>query len=71
MSCDIDKSIITAVAVVVALVGFLIRKQKFNRHITRKGTSYAKDALVQQEKDKIVAKKAAKVDNVVDVETGD
>ncbi|MCL2228501.1 MAG: hypothetical protein FWC00_01585, partial [Firmicutes bacterium] len=36
-------AVITAVAILVALIGFLVRRFKFRVHIDRKHTSYASD----------------------------
>jgi hypothetical protein len=59
-------SVITAVAIVVGLAGFLLRRLRFNRHITQKGTSYARDVRIEKARKKIVAAKAAKADNITD-----
>ena len=44
----------------------MLRKIKFDRHIVKKTTSYARDMRLKNQHNKIVAQKAAKVDNVVD-----
>ncbi len=59
-------SLITAIAAILAITAFLLRKIKFEKHITQKHTSYARDMRLKQQHNKIVAQKAAKVDNVID-----
>ena len=62
-------TLITAAAVLLAVAAFLFRKIKFEKHITKKNTSYARDMLIKKERNKIVAQKAAKVDNITDDKT--
>ena len=59
-------TLITAVALLLAVGTFLFRKIKFDRHITKKTTSYARDMRLKNQQNKIVAQKAVKVDNVTD-----
>jgi len=59
-------SLITAIALFLGIAAFLLRKIKFDRHIVKKTTSYARDMRLKNQQNKIVAQKAAKVDNVVD-----
>ena len=59
-------SLITAIALFLGITAFLLRKIKFERHIVKKTTSYARDMRLKNQQNKIVAQKAAKVDNVVD-----
>lgn len=59
-------SLITALALLLAMGTFLFRKIKFDKHITKKTTSYARDMQLKNQQNKIVAQKAAKVDNVSD-----
>ena len=59
-------SLITAAALLLGIVAFMLRKIKFDRHIVKKTTSYARDMRLKNQHNKIVAQKAAKVDNVVD-----
>ena len=59
-------SLITAVALLLGIIAFLMRKVKFDKHITKKTTSYARDMRLKNQQKKIVAQKAAKVDNVTD-----
>ena len=59
-------SLITAVALLLGIIAFLLRKIKFDRHIVKKTTSYARDMRMKNQQNKIVAQKAAKVDNVTD-----
>ena len=59
-------TLITAIAVLLAITAFLLRKIKFEKHITKKNTSYARDMRLKNQHNKIVAQKAAKVDNVND-----
>jgi hypothetical protein len=53
-------TLITAIAIVTALAGYLFRKLKFNRHITMKGTSYARDVKIEEARKNIKAVKAVK-----------
>gem|GEM_PF-4637218 len=62
-------SLITAIAALLAVGTFLFRKIKFEKHITKKNTSYARDMNIKNQRNKIVAQKAAKVDNVTDGQT--
>ena len=62
-------TLITAIAVLLAVGTFLFRKIKFEKHITKKNTSYARDMSIKNQRNKIVAQKAAKVDNITDGET--
>jgi hypothetical protein len=75
-------TLITAIAIVVAVAGYLFRKLKFNKHITRKGTSYARDIKIEKARKNIKAVKVAKenqkqkvdndtnfIDNSIDDET--
>ncbi|MBO4726064.1 MAG: hypothetical protein J5598_00495 [Clostridia bacterium] len=62
-------TLITAAAVLLAVATFLFRKIKFEKHITKKNTSYARDMRIKKERNKIVAQKAAKVDNITDDKT--
>ena len=59
-------SLITALAIILAIICYFVRKIKFDRHITKKTSSYARDVKLQTTTKKIVAEKTAKVDNVVD-----
>ncbi len=59
-------TLITAIALLLAIATFLFRKIKFEKHITKKTTSYARDMRMKNQHNKIVAQKAAKVDNVTD-----
>lgn len=59
-------SLITATALLLAMGTFLFRKIKFDKHITKKTTSYARDMQLKNQQNKIVAQKTAKVDNVID-----
>ena len=59
-------TLITAFAILFALTTFLLRRVKFDKHITKKHTSYARDMRLKNQQNKIVAQKAAKVDNIVD-----
>lgn len=59
-------TLITAIAALLAITAFLFRKIKFDKHITKKNTSYARDMRLKNQQKKIVAQKAAKVDNVID-----
>ncbi len=59
-------TLITALALLLAIGTFLFRKIKFEKHITKKNTSYARDMRLKNQQKKIVAQKAAKVDNVTD-----
>ena len=59
-------TLITAIALLLAIGTFLFRKVKFEKHITKKTTSYARDMQLKNQRNKIVAQKAAKVDNVID-----
>lgn len=59
-------TLITAFALLLALTAFLFRKIKFDKHITKKTTSYARDMRLKNQQNKIVAQKAVKVDNVID-----
>lgn len=59
-------TLITAIAALLAITAFLLRKIKFEKHITKKHTSYARDMRLKNQHKKIVAQKAAKVDNVTD-----
>ncbi|MBO5229565.1 MAG: hypothetical protein J6B20_02100 [Clostridia bacterium] len=59
-------SLITAIALLLGITAFLLRKIKFDKHITKKTTSYARDMRLKNQQKKIVAQKAAKVDNVTD-----
>ncbi|MBQ7973452.1 MAG: hypothetical protein IJ295_00650, partial [Clostridia bacterium] len=59
-------SLITAFALLLGITAFLLRKIKFDKHITKKTTSYARDMRLKNQRNKIVAQKAAKVDNVTD-----
>ncbi len=57
-------TLITAIATLLAITAFLLRKIKFEKHITKKHTSYARDMRMKNQQNKIVAQKAAKVDNI-------
>ena len=59
-------SLITALALLLGIMAFLLRKIKFDKHITKKHTSYARDMRLKNQKNKIVAQKATKVDNITD-----
>ncbi|MCQ2382045.1 MAG: hypothetical protein MJ054_01945 [Clostridia bacterium] len=59
-------TLITAISALLAIATFLFRKIKFEKHITKKHTSYARDMSLKNQQKKIVAQKAAKVDNVID-----
>ena len=59
-------TLITALALLLAIITFLFRKIKFDKHITKKNTSYARDMRLKNQQKKIVAQKATKVDNVTD-----
>ncbi|MCM1403991.1 MAG: hypothetical protein NC133_00575 [Prevotella sp.] len=59
-------TLITALALLLAIGTFLFRKIKFDKHITKKNTSYARDMRLKNQQKKIVAQKATKVDNVTD-----
>ena len=63
-------TLITALALLIALVTFLFRRIKFDKHITKKNTSYARDMQLKNQRNKIVAQKATKVDNVTDETKG-
>ena len=63
-------TLITAIALFLAIATFLFRKVKFEKHITKKHTSYARDMRLKNQQNKIVAQKAAKVDNVTDETKG-
>lgn len=56
-------SLITAVAIILAVIAFFIHRIKFDKHITTKTTSYARDVKMKTNKKKIVAEQSAKVDN--------
>ena len=62
-------TLITAAAVLLAVAAFLFHRIKFDKHITKKNTSYARDMRIKNERNKIVAQKTAKVDNVTDDKT--
>jgi hypothetical protein len=57
-------TLITAVAIITALIGYLIRNAKFNKHITRKDTSYARDVKIEKARKKILATRAAKQEKI-------
>lgn len=59
-------TLITAIALLLAMATFLLRKIKFDKHITKKTTSYARDMKLKNQQKKIVAQKAVKVDNITD-----
>lgn len=59
-------SLITGVALLLGITAYMLRKIKFDRHIVKKTTSYARDMRLKNQQNKIVAQKATKVDNVVD-----
>lgn len=59
-------TLITALAIVLALVAYFMRKIKFDKHITNKTTTYARDVKIKNNRKKIVAEKSTKVDNVTD-----
>ncbi len=59
-------TLITAISLLLAIITFLLRKIKFERHITKKHTSYARDMRLKNQQKKIVAQKSAKVDNITD-----
>ncbi len=61
-------TLITAIALLLAIATFLFHRIKFDKHITKKHTSYARDMRLKNQRNKIVAQKAAKVDNVTDDE---
>lgn len=63
-------TLITAIALFLAIATFLFRKIKFDKHITKKNTSYARDMRLKNQQNKIVAQKATKVDNVVNETKG-
>lgn len=55
-------SIIMAVAIILALAAFLLRRSKFNLHIGRKHTTYAKDDAGVAGAEEIKAKKVKKTE---------
>ena len=59
-------TLITAIAIVLAVASFLWRRLKFNNHVTAKNTTYARDMQIKNTHKKIVAQKSAKVDNIKD-----
>lgn len=59
-------TLITAIAIVLAVFSFLWRRTKFNKHITHQTTTYARDMQLKDTHKKIVAEKSAKVDNIKD-----
>ena len=59
-------SLITAIALFLGVIAFLWRKIKFDKHITKKHTSYARDMRLKNQRNKLVAQKATKVDNITD-----
>ncbi len=59
-------SLITAIALFLGVIAFLLRKIKFDKHITKKNTSYARDMRLKNQRNKLVAQKATKVDNIPD-----
>ncbi len=59
-------TIITALAVILAVISFLWHRLKFDKHVTNKNTSYARDMKLKTTHKKIVAEKPAKVDNITD-----
>lgn len=63
-------TIITALAILIAITAFLLHKIKFDKHIIKKHTSYARDMRLKNQHNKIVAQKATKVDNIKDESKG-
>lgn len=59
-------TLITALAVILAVISFLWHRLKFDKHVTNKNTSYARDMKLKTTHKKIVAEKPAKVDNITD-----
>ena len=59
-------TLITAVAILIAVASFLWRRLKFDKHVTAKNTTYARDMQLKNTQKKIVAQKSAKVDNIKD-----
>lgn len=64
-------SLITALAILLAVIAFFIHKIKFDKHITTKTTSYARDVKMKTNQKKIVAEQSAKVDNSITDEAQD
>ena len=59
-------TLITAIAILIAVASFLWRRLKFDKHVTANNTTYARDVKIKNTHKKIVAQKSAKVDNIKD-----